>query len=127
MIAGGRGGLSPSVVSYNAAISACARGRKPDVALSLLEDMRKRSGIRPNRYSYAAALSALARIGRAGQALRLLDEMREEGVEPDAVCLVAAMEACENRGSWREADLLLEQVWFSLPKIFHKYFGLRSG
>ena len=105
-----RGVVAPSVVSYNAAISACARGRKPELALELLGDMRERSGIPPDLYSYAAALLGLAKAGRSTRALQLLDEMRGAGTAPDSVCLVAAMEACATRGSWREAGAVLEQV-----------------
>lgn len=119
MIAGGSKNTSsssggpkilPSIVSYNAAITACARGRRFEMALDLLRDMHAKSGISPDRYSYAAAMTGLAKAGKPTRALLLLQDMRKAGMTPDFVCLSAAMEACENRGSWKEAAEVLAQV-----------------
>lgn len=102
--------IAPTIVSYNAAITACSRGRRSDLALDLLRNMRPRSGISPDRYSYAAAMAGLAKAGKPLAALVLLEDMRKDGVAPDFVCLSAAMEACENRGAWGEAGEVLQQV-----------------
>ncbi|CAM9960004.1 unnamed protein product, partial [Scytosiphon promiscuus] len=102
--------ISPSVVSYNAAITACSRANKTQVALRLLGDMSAKSGLSPDLYSYAAVLSGLARARNPSQAVALLGEMREAGVEPDLVCLAATMEACKSKGAVEEAAVVLEQV-----------------
>ena len=49
--------LEPDVVSYNAAISACAKGKQWASALSLLDRMRL-EGVTPNVITYNAAISA---------------------------------------------------------------------
>lgn len=108
--------ISPSVVSYNAAITACSRANKTQVALRLLEDMTARSGLSPDLYSYAAVLSGLARARNPSRAVALLGEMREAGVEPDLVSLAATMEACKSKGAVEEAAVVLEQV--GLPFFF---------
>lgn len=113
MIAGGPSGgpkIAPSVVSYNAAITACSRGDKMPAALRLLGEMSSRSGLKPDIYSYAAVMSGLAKARNPGRAARLLGEMRAAGVAPDLVCLASAMEACEKKGASKEAAEILEQV-----------------
>lgn len=118
MIAGGPNGqsgdsgpkIAPTVVSYNSAITACARVKKMPAALRLLGEMSSRSGLKPDLYSYAAIMSGLAKARKPKRALELLGEMRAAGVEPDVVCLTSAMEACESKGASKEAAEVLEQV-----------------
>ena len=50
-------GITPDVISYNAAISACSRGQQWQRALGLLEALRA-AGITPNVVRYSAAISA---------------------------------------------------------------------
>ena len=45
------------MITYNAAISACVKGKQPDKALELLEDMLW-SGLEPAMITYNAAISA---------------------------------------------------------------------
>lgn len=109
---GGRSGpkIIPSVVSYNAAITACARGNKMPKALQVLSQMYPRSGIKPDLYSYGSVLSGLAKARNPQRAIRLLDEMRAAEVEPDLVCLMSAMGACESKGASQEAATVLAMV-----------------
>lgn len=109
MIAGGPK-IAPTVVSYNSAITACARCNKMPAALRLLAEMSSRSGLTPDHYSYAAVMSGLVKARNPKRALELLEEMRAAGVEPDVVCLASAMEACESKGAPQEAAEVLEQV-----------------
>ena len=53
-------GLEADVVSYNAAISACTKGRQWASALSLLAQMRS-EGIAPNVITFNAAIGACER------------------------------------------------------------------
>lgn len=64
------------MVSYNAALSACASGRQWAAALSVLQHMRH-EGVAPNVVSFNAVLSACQRSGQWERALMLLDEMRQ--------------------------------------------------
>ena len=45
------------LISYNAAISACRKGKQPDKTVELFEDML-RKGLEPNRISCNAVISA---------------------------------------------------------------------
>jgi len=112
---------SPNVVSYNAAISACARGGVWREALALLRQMRT-DGLAPDMVSYSTALDALARGAQGRAALGIITGMRQKGIEPDAIALCAACRACEAAGEWRGALLVLrpalqaEPVFQALPE-----------
>ena len=49
--------IQPNVVSYNAAISACEKGKKWELALHWLQELW-RSSLEPDVVSYNAAISA---------------------------------------------------------------------
>ena len=51
------GSLTPDVVSHNAAISACEKGKHWEEALRLLQDMLQRS-LTPSVVSHSASISA---------------------------------------------------------------------
>ena len=53
----------PDVITYNAVISACEKGRRPDEALKLLAEM-KAASLKPDVITYSAVISA-CREGRA--------------------------------------------------------------
>ena len=44
------------MITYSAAISACKKGKQPDKALELLEDMQ-RKGLEPGMITYNAAIN----------------------------------------------------------------------
>ena len=78
-------GVEPDVITYSAAISACEKGRQSEMALELLERM-KRAGIPPTVITYNAAISACEKGRQWKRALELLDEMKASGrVEPDVI------------------------------------------
>ena len=49
-----RKGLEPGLITYSTAISACEKGKQPDKALKLLEDML-RKGLKPDMITQSAA------------------------------------------------------------------------
>ena len=49
-------GLLPNVITYNALISACEKGKQPERALELFEAMQQR-GVVPNVITYSALIS----------------------------------------------------------------------
>ncbi|CAM9907137.1 unnamed protein product, partial [Ascophyllum nodosum] len=61
-----------NVVTYSAAINACARQKRWREALGLLYEMR-RDGIKPNDYSYSAAMWACVNADQGKRALQLFD------------------------------------------------------
>ena len=70
---GGRG-PAPDVISYNAALSACAEGQSWELSLLLLEELR---GVRlaPDEVTFGSAIRALGE--RWELAAELLREARE--------------------------------------------------
>ena len=111
--------LQPDVFSYAAAISACERGGRADLALSTFQRMQL-AGVRPNAVVYNTAIRACATEELWPAALSLLDDMREDGVAPTLVTYNAALTACERGGEWREAQLLLQE-------LEEEPVGLRGG
>ena len=77
-------GLLPNVITYSAAISACAKGLQPDHALRLLQDMQHQ-GLMPDVITYNAAISACEKGRTPQQALNLLQEMQLRSLLPDVI------------------------------------------
>ena len=70
--------LTPNVVSYSAAMSACEKGKQWEEAFALLQEIVRRV-LTPNVVSYSAAMSAFETGGQWQCALGLLDDMTNEG------------------------------------------------
>ena len=102
-------GVQPNVIVYNAAISACEKGERPDEALKLLDEM-KTAGVMPDVITYSAAISACEKGGRTDEALELLAEMKAAGVMPDVITYNAAISACARRAGARM------RRWSSWPR-----------
>ena len=51
-----RQGVAPNVITYNALISTCEKGKKPERAHELLKAMQ-RQGVVPNVITYSALIS----------------------------------------------------------------------
>jgi pentatricopeptide repeat protein len=107
--------LSLSVVAINSLIAACGRGRRPDLALAVLNEMESQFGLRPDKRSYRSAIIACnqaeherrLRLRRGGVysedaeendpegmewwecAISLLRRMRENGIEADIQTFVS--------------------------------------
>ncbi|MDD9952575.1 MAG: hypothetical protein OXT67_13525 [Zetaproteobacteria bacterium] len=65
-------GITPNVISYNAAISVCEKAGDRDGALQLLLQMQQ-GGIRPDEISYNAAIAACEKAGDRDGALQLFE------------------------------------------------------
>ena len=96
--------VSPDIISYGTAISACAKARRWQKALSLLHGMRTSDGlsvndfrlqpVQPNEITYGGAISACAAASRWREALALLEEMQEvDALQPNLRCFNAALSA----------------------------------
>lgn len=98
--------LTPSRISYNAAITACGRGGKWELAESLFRELA-RAGLSPDVISYNSVISALGGAGQWERAVGYLGEMSAAGgsgdVAPDGVSFAAASLACERAGRFGEA------------------------
>lgn len=86
-------GIIPNAITYNAAITACRKGKQAKKAVALLQEMTER-GIAPNVASFSAAISALGGAGHSKGAVALFREMDRAGVEPDVMCFTAVLSAC---------------------------------
>ncbi len=97
-------GLAPGLVSYGAAIHACATCGEGDAAVALLREMPI-VGITPDARSYTSAISACGRAGQVERAVGLFREigLLRVGFRPDAVSYSAALAACGDGGRWEEA------------------------
>ena len=102
-------GFMPNVITYNAAISACGKGRSSQSALRLLDEMRQ-SDLVPNVITYNAAISACEKGQVSQSALRLLDEMRHRDLVPDVITYSAAISACEKGQVSDSALRLLDEM-----------------
>lgn len=107
-------GVTPTRISYNAAISSCGRGGEWELAESLFGEM-VRLGLSPDVISYNSLISAFGGAGQWERAVGCLREMLvlSSGlaaggggggvVTPDAVSFAAASLACERAGRYGEA------------------------
>ncbi|CAE8632897.1 unnamed protein product, partial [Polarella glacialis] len=88
--------VTPSKISYNAAISACGKngGGKWQVSLDLLGSMADMRLVR-STISFNAAISASAKAGQWQLALRLLSSMPSMMVSPNEISYSSAIDACE--------------------------------
>ena len=73
-----------ALVSYNAGICACEKGRQWQQALALLSKMRE-TKLEPDVISYASGASACEKGDQWQRALALLSEMWEAKMEPDVI------------------------------------------
>ncbi|CAE8627968.1 unnamed protein product [Polarella glacialis] len=103
-------GLSPDVVSWNAAVSACEKGCQWGLALRLLGEAR-RSGLAPGRTAICSAtLASCSQGGRWELLLQSLQALSAAGISPDATSFSAAVAACGDQGLWSRAVDLLGQA-----------------
>lgn len=105
MTRGSAAGLAPGLVSYGAAITACATCKQGDAAVDLLREMPI-VGITPDSMTYTSAISACGRSGQWERAVGLFREisMLRVGFRPDAVSYSAVITACGDGGQWEEAS-----------------------
>eukprot|EP00752_Nemacystus_decipiens_P002534 g2377.t1 len=97
----------PDTITFNAAISACGRGKKWKPAVDLLDTMR-REGLTPDGFSYSTAISACKNCGQWETALEILEDMRRRGLGRDKHSLNAAIAACASAGRWEPATAILK-------------------
>jgi len=108
--------LRPDVFSFSAAISACEKGGLTQMALDLLDRM-KRQHVPPNAVTYGAAIAACGKSGDATRALSLLQEMKGRGISPGVVGFGATISACFHGDAWERALLVLEQMQREHPPV----------
>eukprot|EP00913_Durusdinium_trenchii_P025933 g24333.t2 len=104
-----KGQVQPSVISYNAAISACEKGWQWQHALKLFEAVPK-AQVQPSVISYNAAISACEKGWQWQQALKLFWAIPKTKGRPNVISYSAAISSCEKGGQWQEALELFEDM-----------------
>ncbi|CAK0858177.1 unnamed protein product [Prorocentrum cordatum] len=84
------GEVGAQLISYNAGISACEKGRQWQRALSLLSEMWEVKLV-PNIISLSAGVLACERSGHGQQAILMLTETRDAKLESFSDLLINAM------------------------------------
>ncbi|CAK0904407.1 unnamed protein product [Prorocentrum cordatum] len=91
--------LEPDVISYNAGISACEKGKQWQPALALLSEMWE-AKLEPDVISYNAAICTSERCSQWRHAFLLLRVMRERHVETNDIsynlCITAYERSSRN-------------------------------
>jgi pentatricopeptide repeat protein len=100
-------GLQPDVVTFGAAIGACAKSGQAQVALNLITSMDN-EGVAPNVLIMNLAINACKLSGRWTDARDLLDSMEGRGLQPDVITLNTVMHVYSRAGQWKLALELLD-------------------
>ena len=117
-------------------MAACGRNGRPDIAVSILNEMKEKYGVKPDARSYRSAIIACNQAEHyrrrqketstvssdKGQqqsdpafhwwecALALLRRMKEDGLRPDVQSLSSCISACEAAGEWQRALGVLQTM-----------------
>ncbi len=129
------GSNETSIVAFNSLIGACGRGRRPDMAMEILNDMEDSYGVRPDSRSYRNAIIACNQAEHEKRreerrkkkkrskedaptptfewwecAVSLLRRMQEHGLRADTQTFSSAISACEAAGQWQRALGILQSM-----------------
>jgi pentatricopeptide repeat protein len=99
----------PDVITYNALIGVCARGKEPLRALVVFEAMVKQ-GVVPNLATYSALVGACAKGNQPERAIEIFEAMRERGVAPDLPTYRILLSLCRTSGRAEQAIVLLQAL-----------------
>lgn len=98
--------FSVDEVLYNTLLDGCAKERRLNDALELMDDMR-RAGVPPSNYTLSILLKILGRCKRLDQAFTVLDDVcKEFNFRPNIQVYTCLMQACfQNRQTARAIAL----------------------
>ena len=83
----------PNIVTYNAAIRACAEGLDVSKAFDLHIELLDR-GLDPTIITYGSLMTACERVGDVEGASNVFREMRKNDIEPNEIIFGAAISCC---------------------------------
>ena len=101
--------ISPDVVSYTTVLRMCARREHWLRALSLFEDMKRKSVV-PSLITYSTMIDPIGLSGGWQALLDLLEELSIAGLAPDLQFLNASISACARISAWPLSLGLFNQV-----------------
>ncbi len=101
--------IQPNIVTYNAAIRACAEGLDISKAFALLDELKSRN-LQPTIVTYGTLMTACERVGDVNGATKIFRLMREEeeDMKPNEIIYGAAI-SCFRKASQSERTLRLLQ------------------
>lgn len=129
----GQSTMTLSVAALNALTASCGRCGRPDVAVTILNDMISKYGVTPDERSYRSVIIACNQAEHEIQrnkykkfdeedfddtfelqwwecSLSLLRRMQEEDLTPDIQTYSSVISACQAAGQWQRAIGVLESV-----------------
>lgn len=100
--------VDPNIVTYNAAILACAEGLDIDKAFQLWDDLKKR-GLEPTEVTYGSLMLACERVGSVKGTSQIFHAMQEqpetidgsattERIQPNEIIYGTAISCCRKAG-----------------------------
>ncbi|CAE7261447.1 EMB2654 [Symbiodinium microadriaticum] len=101
--------VSPDVITFNAAISACRHAEGWKVALQLLEKMQAHH-LLPDSFTHGALTTSLERESKWELALALAADMKGLTVEISAFARAALISACGQASQWVLTLRILKQL-----------------
>ena len=97
------------VVTYNATMNSCEKGRQWQLALRLFDELAA-GGLIPDEASFASAMAACGAGGRWSEALSLLEQISLARLAPNVACFKGLLSACEKAGQWAQTLELWEML-----------------
>ncbi|CAE8581649.1 unnamed protein product, partial [Polarella glacialis] len=98
----GSGATTLNTIHYNAALSACAKAGKWNMALELLAIMSE-VRIARNARSFSSAITACSKVGQWSVSVALLGEMADGRVPADQIVYNSLISSCAKAGRWSTA------------------------
>lgn len=99
-------GVTPTLVTYGALLSACENGRQWKTALSLLDEMP----MKPDHVAYNAVIGACNKANRWAEAISVLDQMDRKKVPPDQKAFDMVARMCLKAGQYDEASQVCQRA-----------------
>lgn len=104
--------VTPNIVTYNAAIRACAEGLNLDGAFDLLQQL-KEDGLEPSIVTYGSLMTACERVGNieaASKVFRMVkeDDGEDDSIQANEIIYGAAISCCRKGGQVREVELVCQ-------------------
>ena len=101
--------VRPNIVTYNAAIRACAEGLNLEGAFDLLRQLKEK-GLEPTIVTYGSLMTACERVGNieaASKVFRMVKEddgLEENGIQANEIIYGAAISCCRKAGQVSHFD-----------------------
>ena len=97
--------IQPNIVTYNAAIRACAEGLNVAKAFALLDDLKRRD-LEPTIVTYGTLMTACERVGDVNGATKVFRLLKDSNLKPNEIVYGAAI-SCFRKASQSERTFLL--------------------